>query len=80
VRIAFGDVELAPDDVIARARIAADVDLLDIDAVLVDGEGQVHRPRLVLRSARGRTVANAKPIRAASTVMSSTLRSSASAL
>src|SRR6202035_5235775 len=42
VRIAFGDVELAPDYVIAGADIAADIDALDIGArALIDDEGNV---------------------------------------
>ena len=32
VGVAFGDIELAPDDVVARARVAADIDALDVGA------------------------------------------------
>src|SRR4029077_17303632 len=42
VRIAFGDVEFAPDHVIAGADIAADIDALDIGArALVDDKGDI---------------------------------------
>ena len=46
VGIAFGDVEFAPDHVVARAGIAVDVDALDIGArPLIDREGDVDAPR-----------------------------------
>ncbi len=48
-RVAFGDIELAPDDVIAGAGVAADVDPFDIGArPLVDHIGEVYQPRLVV--------------------------------
>ena len=47
VRIAFGDIELAPDHIIAGADIAADIDALDIGAgALVDDKGDVDGARL----------------------------------
>ena len=47
VRIAFGDIELAPDHVVAGADIAADIDALDIGAgALVDDEGDADRAGL----------------------------------
>src|SRR5262249_52549724 len=47
VGIAFGEVEFAPDHVIARAGVAADIDSLDIGALsLVDRERQIDGPRL----------------------------------
>ena len=60
VGIAFGDIELAPDDIIAGARVAADVDALDVGArAFVDDVDDADRVRLRrLRSPRGRTVAN----------------------
>src|SRR6266545_4248044 len=42
VGVAFGDIELAPDHVITGADIAADIDLLDVDArPILDREGEV---------------------------------------
>ena len=42
VGVAFRDIELAPDDIVARARVAADVDALDIGArALLDREHDV---------------------------------------
>src|SRR5712671_6264942 len=41
VGVAFGDIELAPDHVIAGADVAADIDLLDVDArAILDREGE----------------------------------------
>ena len=49
VRIAFREVELAPDHVVARAGVAADVDLLDVDArPVVDREDEIDSPGLVV--------------------------------
>ena len=59
VGIAFGDIELAADHVVARARVAADIDALDVGArAFIDDEGDVDAVVLRLRSPRGRTVAN----------------------
>ena len=45
--IALGDVELAADDVVARARVAAHLDALDVDArALVDDVGDADRQRV----------------------------------
>ena len=50
VGIAFRNIELAPDHVVARARIAADVDALDIGPdALIDDEGDADE--VVLRVA-----------------------------
>ena len=47
IRIALRDIELAPDHVVACARIAADIDSFDVDALsLRDGEDEIDRPRL----------------------------------
>src|SRR5882757_4501676 len=41
VGVAFGDIELAPDHVITGADVAADIDLLDVDArAILDREGE----------------------------------------
>src|SRR5262245_63994385 len=47
VGVAFGEVEFAPNHVIARAGVAADIDPFDVGALpLIDREGQVDGPRL----------------------------------
>ena len=53
--VALGQPELAPDHLVQRAHVAADVDPLDIDPLaLVDLVGEVDRQVLrVLASARG---------------------------
>src|SRR5262249_9789035 len=44
--IAFGHVELAPDHMISSADIAANVDLLDVDAgAILDRKGEIDLPR-----------------------------------
>ena len=49
VGVAFADIELAPDDVIARARVADDVDALDVDLRrVIDGERQSDLMRRVV--------------------------------
>ena len=59
VRTPFGNIELAPDYVIAGAVISANIDPLDIRAgAFIDDVGKGDGSRLGLRSPRGRTVAN----------------------
>ncbi len=60
VGIAFGDVELATDHIVAGAGVAADIDALDVGArALLDHEHDRDGARSArLRSPRGRTVAN----------------------
>src|SRR5262249_7194324 len=79
VGITFRQVEFAPDHIIPRARVPANVDPFDVGALSFrDGEEEIDRSRL--RIALARTVAKAKPCREASMVMSSTVFSTASAL
>ncbi len=60
VGIAFGDIELATDHIVARARVAADVDALDVGThAFIDDVDDADRAwSCGLRSPRGRTVAN----------------------
>src|SRR5262249_43476104 len=49
VGIAFGDVEFAANDVVARADVAVNIDLLDIDALsVVDNKGEIDLLRLIV--------------------------------
>ena len=42
IGVALGDIELAPDDIVARARVAADVDALDVGVrTFLDDESQI---------------------------------------
>ena len=69
VGVAFADVEFAANDVIARARVADDVDAFDIDLrAVVDGEGERDLVRrfvaLAVRAHIREGVAERAPIRA----------------
>src|SRR5262249_11850502 len=45
----FGDVEFPANHVVARANVAVDVDLLDVDALaVIDHKGQIDPPLLVV--------------------------------
>src|SRR5262249_50818581 len=54
VRIAFADIELAADHVVARAEVAADVDALDVRVrALFDGQHEIDEAPLVVAFAAG---------------------------
>ena len=60
IGVAFGEIELAANHVVARAGVAADVDALDIGArAFVDREHDRTVCVSKLRSPRGRTIAKA---------------------
>ena len=79
VGVAFADVELAANDVVARARVADDVDPLDVDLrTVVDGEAAA---RSCGSPCRGRHAGELRrrrsPWRATSRLMASTVLSTA---
>jgi hypothetical protein len=60
IGIAFEQIELAPDHMVARARIADDIDALDIDPrAFFDDEQRLMSWPCTSRSPRGRTCAKA---------------------